>query len=308
MPSNLLNPRISDFINANFEKDTDKEQAEDMIFADRQYENILQCIENVRTKLNQIKYTICDYGCGESCNLLRYLSFTYASQLEHIAYYAINKKEFVFDDRIYDSLNLLGNKLKNLDDIFFPLEKASALITSKSFITADIVILKNVLHEVEILDIPELLKNIFSIMGKGKYLILYDFADFKKHESNRFPYTLSDLREIFLNIMKFELINEYDQSVPLEYQEINDKSQLALLIVKKNTKNLENASIIKHKLYKFYLSKLKTYREEIENYVELVRSGQNLTEIQKIRQVKITYYNSALSIQFQNVLDWENKQ
>jgi len=305
--ANYLPPKLSDFINGIFNKKTDMEQDIAMAFADRQNDTLIAYLKYIKQLINKISISVLDYGCGEKAVLFFVLNHMTGDDFtKNIHFFGVNKS-LVKPDRLFDTIILkYANQKKEERNVFFTVNEFTDLITKNQSPEIDIIILKNVLHEVEYLDFPQLLINIKTVLRSNRYLVIYDFVDFKKCELNRIPYDLAELKSLFIAELLFDYVDSHNSTIPFEYQERKNKTQLTLLILQINEISLKfSEKEIQNKIYNFINNKKKKHIQKKRSYEQKIISGISLAEQEMFDCIKNDIYLAFISDKIETIKHWE---
>ena len=205
--------------------------------------------------------TIIDFGSGPECILLFNLHLKDKTDIiSKINYFAFSD-DIIYDtiikNHFYDVIKHFHNNKKDIFDVIYKINREDKiqLNSYKALKKADILICKNVIHEVTLVLLPVFLYNIFQLTKNEGKIIFFDLMDIE--ERKKFPWFAEDFKVLFKNILKEDIkiiqhdLPEYvkDESKkirkPLIWCEISSRNDYFLLLI----------SQLRRKLLKFYEEK-----------------------------------------------------
>ena len=113
--SGNLTHRLSDFVGSLFDHNTAVEQDLASAYCDRQYDTLIPYIKIIRQKLNKMKITIINYGCGENANLFYILDHICGHEFtKNISYIGINKNQVLSNLKFKEIIEHYANQTKSI--------------------------------------------------------------------------------------------------------------------------------------------------------------------------------------------------
>ncbi len=315
----MIKNRINEskFIKGLQNPNNDNPQTLEESIGDRQTDTIISFISLLLFFQNISPFTIIDYGCGGFGNLFFNL-FKYNKSscdfIKNLNYIGIDLDEKIFDNiklnMFNETISNFGNSLKDISDVFMSINLYINKIQNKKYLKADMVILKNVIHEIELKDFPQLIINLSQIINENGLILIYDFQDFIYGENQfRIPWRLEDSRKL-LDFLEFEVLREINSSYYLEKDDLNNKTPLYLILGRKtNTYNNDKTDgEIKDYLINYFDIRKNEYLVAYKNLErEKTTCAVNLEIYKEIsaKSIKYSTYLSNITIQIENAIqDW----
>jgi hypothetical protein len=234
---------------------------------DKQIHVIVEYISMLINLKEKSKNVLVDFGCGDTGNLF-YNLYQKKSRdfIKKIIYYGLeynkNLKKSNFNN-FKETIDFFGNENKNFKEVFLATNKFVLGVNSGKFQKADYVLLKNVTHEVNLFNIPEMIDNLNNIINIGGYIIIYDMSDFPVGERKNVPFNISEIREIFCKLVGFKE-KDYTECPceDLEGNKLNWTPLFTIMFEKiKNTPNFKKEEI-KMFLLNLFSNKSRYYLEK----------------------------------------------
>jgi hypothetical protein len=290
---------LEKFIRDSMDKNSSIQQK--YIKRDSQYDVLIFCLH----QLIQDETIIVDFGCGPYLNLLRQILDYQAPDdyefVKKITYYGIDEFSSILSDvDIVEELILkYNNSEKDTSKIFY--DKYSSLYndiykTHNKY--SDLIIIKNVNHEVKLKDLSSFIQKIFNLVNVGGKIIFYDLSDIA--EPLCYPWNKFMYESIFKDFFKCKTDFVYCQ--PTE-------KRVALHMCTVDVLNKIDYSLndLKIMLKGMYDKVILLIIEEKNKYINGDRSHQNETFDKRITNfTKLIFYHSNLEQQLREaIIEWE---
>lgn len=175
------------------------DKPQEYIKRDPQYDNLCLLL---KTQINS-KKTLVDFGSGPYLNLMKQIIDHQGSQSHSslIRYFAIDKCLNELDKSQFNKLiENFNNKSKKFDEVFFDnYSKLYNYLNNVNKDFADITVVKNVNHEVNIVNLPDFIDCVYSITKKNGKIYFYDLSLIE--EPFNFPWTEFIYERVFKDIL-----------------------------------------------------------------------------------------------------------
>lgn len=228
---------VSDSIN-------DEQKTADSFF-DRQVTLFISMLKHVLS-VEDIN-TIFDYGCGGKGNLF----FDIASRKDvvdcyRIAYYGYDMVEYDIDKgEFYKYINLYANLNKDFRCVFLDEASMHAVKSTSLDSRTNILVVKNVLHEVDLSKFEDCFTLINEILTSGGYLFIIDQVMLKNHEPSGVAWHYQDIEELVCGILGYTSLPVFKHvdMILEEYEDENCRTPFYILGFQKvNELPISNAS------------------------------------------------------------------
>jgi hypothetical protein len=227
--------------------DASEEQKTADSFFDRQVTLFISMLKHV-FRLDNTN-TIFDYGCGGKGNLF----FDIASRKDvidsyRIVYYGYDVITFdIQKDEFYKYIDLFANENKDfryvfLDDVSMHAIKSISLDSS-----INVIVVKNVMHEVDLSKFEECFKFINEILMSGGYLFIIDQMMLKNHEPSGVAWHYQDIEELVCGILGYTSLPVFKHvdMILEEYEDENFRTPFYILGFQKVSElHVSNASAL----------------------------------------------------------------
>jgi len=292
---NLCLSNLEEFVKQSMDINSSLQQG--YVKRDSQYDNLITCLHQIINK----DIILVDFGCGPHLNLMRqildYKELDDDSFEKNITYYGLDEFSFIAIDPDQFDVNIVNfnNSDKELSNVFYQnYSKLYNDLFMRHSKHSDIVIVKNVNHEVRLIDLPNFIKKVFGLVDINSIIIFYDLSDIA--EPLCFPWNKIMYERIFKEFLKCRTdylpFHEADKRVALHMCRVDilNKMDFSLLELRMFLQEVFTERIIdvineKNKYINGDRShQNETFEKRITNFTKLISYHSNLE--QQLREAK----------------------
>lgn len=200
-------------------------------FFDRQVTLFISMLKHVLS-IGNIN-TIFDYGCGSKGNLF----FDIASRKDvvdsyRMSYYGYDVITYdIQKDEFYKYIDLFVNENKDFRNVFLDEVSMHEIKSTSLDSRINVIVVKNVLHEVDLSKFEECFTFINEILVSGGYLFIIDQVMLKNHEPSGVAWHYQDIEELICGILGYSSLPVFKHvdSILEEYEDENCRTPFYIL-------------------------------------------------------------------------------
>lgn len=260
-------------------------------FCDRQVTLLLSYLRFIMK--DNASNAIFDYGCGENGALF----FDLASQEEMITtfkieYYAYDKCLYKIDKGSFDKyITNFYNADKQFMNVFLDNETLNANTIDTKRLRMNVIVLKNVMHEIHLSDFYALFSMIDDLLAIDGHLLIIDQIILKRHEPSNVAWHPEDIEKFISNFLGYQSLDNLKHKDILleEYEDENTRVPIYAIgfIKRKNSRSIADFSRM---MEEFVLESQQKRLEYIQSNLKSLSNHKTLMSIiyaNDITQIKI---------------------